>query len=406
MAVESVPHRPTPFAARTPFEHDVIVVGGRVAGASTALLLARRGLRVLVLERAPAPGTDTLSTHALTRGGVLQLRRWGLLDRLRSAGTPPVRRAAFRYGDETELVEIGERAGVDALYAPRRTVLDPLLVTAAEEAGAEVRFGTAVDGLLRDGGRVVGVTARGRDGVRGEHRAPLVIGADGHRSLVARAAGARDTWRGSACGAFVYGYWPRGAARGYEWFYRPGATAGVIPTDGDQVCVWVGTRSGRFLADFRRNPARAFDLLLPEAAPEVAGLYPGHRRAGRLHGFAGVPGYLRQPWGPGWALVGDAGAFRDPLSAHGMTDALRDAELLAIAATEALSGAGDPALAAYGERRDEIALPLARLTDTIATYTWTLPEVRKHLIALSKLMAEEVELLESLDHTSSERAVA
>jgi flavin-dependent dehydrogenase len=140
--------------------YDAVIVGARCAGAATAMLLARRGLSVLVLERA-RPGTDTLSTHALMRGGVVQLRRWGLLDRLVEAGTPPVRRTSFHYGDETVTVSVKPAAGVDALYAPRRTLLDRVLVDAAVEAGAEVRFGVDVTGVLRHpDGRVGGVVAR------------------------------------------------------------------------------------------------------------------------------------------------------------------------------------------------------------------------------------------------------
>src|SRR5512132_4122456 len=117
---------------------DVIIIGGRVAGASTALLLARAGLRVLVVDRARR-GSDTVSTHALMRGGVLQLRRWGVLDRLAVTGVPPVRRVTFHYGAESMPVSLKPYAGVDALYAPRRTVLDAMLVDAAEAAGARFR---------------------------------------------------------------------------------------------------------------------------------------------------------------------------------------------------------------------------------------------------------------------------
>ena len=128
---------------------DVIIIGGRVAGASTALLLARAGLRVLVVERARR-GSDTLSTHALMRGGVLQLHRWGLLDRVAATGAPPIRRVTLHYGHDSMPVTLKPYAGVDALYAPRRTVLDALLVAAAEEAGASFRFGLVMTDVARD----------------------------------------------------------------------------------------------------------------------------------------------------------------------------------------------------------------------------------------------------------------
>jgi 2-polyprenyl-6-methoxyphenol hydroxylase-like FAD-dependent oxidoreductase len=378
------------------------------------MLLARRGLRVLLLDRAPAAGTDTLSTHALMRAGVLQLSRWGLLDRLVAAGTPPVRRVTFHYGDDVERVELKPKPGVPSLFAPRRTVLDPILVAAAAEAGVEVRYGAAVGGLLWQGGRVAGVAGTFRDGGAFEVRAPLVVGADGVRSRVAEAAGAECTWRGGEAGACIYGYWPAHGEDGYEWFYRPGVGAGVIPTDGGQVCVWASASAGRFLGEYRGNPERAFDALFAEGAPEAVSRFPRARRDGRLRGFAGVRGFVRRASGAGWALVGDAGTFRDPISAHGITDALRDAELLADAAAAALGGGGDAALAAYGRRRDEVTMPMATLCDEIAGYRWTLPEVRELLMALSKEMGREAEMVAALDpvvcdpvaHDAAARAVA
>ena len=395
-----------PRAASRPTRHDVVVVGGRVAGASTAMLLARRGLRVLLLERAPAPGTDTLSTLALMRAGVLQLGRWGLLGKLEAAGTPPVRQTVVHYGADAELVPIKEKAGVAALYAPRRTVLDAILVEAAAEAGAEVRFGAAVAGVVRERGRVAGVAGRDREGRDFEARASLVVGADGMSSVVARAVGAPTTWQGTRAGAFVYGFWSGLDVPGYEWFYRVGATAGIIPTNHGLHCVWVGAPPDRFRELSRDGLERCFDALLAEAAPETVGAVAAGRRDGRLRGFPGLPGHLRKPWGPGWALVGDAGSFRDPISAHGMTDALRDAELLARQVPAALA---DPAqegraLAAYERRRDEAALPLAEITDAVASYRWSLPEVRELLLALSKAMSHEVAMLTGLDAPSAAAA--
>jgi 2-polyprenyl-6-methoxyphenol hydroxylase-like FAD-dependent oxidoreductase len=403
------PARPSTLPPARPRRaaYDAIVVGARVAGAATAMLLARRGLSVLLVDRAAAPGTDTLSTHALMRAGVLQLRRWGLLDRLEATGAPPVSRTVLHYGDEVESVDIREKAGVGSLFAPRRTVLDPLLVAAAAEAGVEVRFGIAVERLLWRGDRVIGVAAASRLGERFEARARLVIGADGVRSLVARSVPAPATWCGTGAGAMIYGYWPADGQEGYEWFYRPRASAGVIPTNGGEVCCWVGAPRERFLGELGGDPRRAFERLLPEAAPEVAARFPADRRLGSLRGFAGVPGFLRRPWGAGWALVGDAGAFRDPLSAHGMTDALRDAELLADAAATALGGGGAArrALAGYERARDEVALPIARLTDAVASYRWTLPELRDLLLALSKAMGREVEMLAARDTAACDATV-
>lgn len=392
-----------PSAQRTD-RYDVVVVGARVAGAATALLLARRGLSVLLVDRAPAAGTDTLSTHALMRAGVLQLGRWGLAERLAATGVPAVRRTVVHYEDAVETIDLKPKAGVEALYAPRRTVLDRLLVEAAEEAGAEVSYGVSVERLRRRGTRVTGVAGRRRDGSRFAARAGMVVGADGLRSAVARAVDAPVTWQGTAAAGMAYGYWPAAAAEGYRWFYRRRAAAGVIATHGGEACVWVATGRERFLGELGGDPGRAFAALLPEAAPEVSALYPAGERSGRLRGYAGVAGFLRRPWGPGWALVGDAGAYRDPLSAHGITDALRDADLLAEAVAESLGGGGPAALAEYERRRDELALPIARLTDEVAAFRRTMPELREVLVALSKAMGREVDALAARDEKAARAA--
>src|SRR5262245_44825523 len=187
--------------------YDVIVVGARAAGAATAMLLARAGLHVLVVDRSRY-GSDTLSTHALMRGGVVQLHRWGLLDRIVDAGTPAIRRTTFRCATDEIVIPIKAAHGVDALYAPRRTVLDPILVDAAAAAGADVRFGVTVTGLRRDrNGRVTGVEGRLDTGRPVAVDATLVVGADGLRSTVARHAGAGIERTGAGATAVTYGYW-------------------------------------------------------------------------------------------------------------------------------------------------------------------------------------------------------
>ncbi len=375
-----------------PTPHDAIIVGARCAGAATALLLARAGLRVLVVDR-DRPGADTLSTHALMRGGVLLLQRWGLLDRVVAAGTPGVRRSVFVYGDEREVLDLKPVAGVSELYSPRRTVLDPLLVDAARAAGATVRYGVAVTDLLRDPtGRVVGVVGRQRDGRRFEAQAPLVVGADGLRSTVARRANARLEHQGTSSGSFVYGYFDGLATEGNEWFYRPGGGVGLIPTNGDQVCVWVGAPTATFMAARARGLDRWFDERVAAVARDLTARLRAARRAGPLRGFPGVPGFLRRAGGRGWALVGDAGSFKDPITAHGITDALRDAELLARAVVRVHRDGADEAeaLAAYQATRDRLTVPLLAVSDAIAGYRWDLTELRALLIAMSGVMKDEV----------------
>lgn len=218
---------------------DVVVVGARAAGAATAMLLARAGLSVLLLDR-DRPGADTLSTHALMRGAVVQLKRWGLLDRIVGAGTPPILQTTFHYSASDITVGIKPAAGVDALYAPRRTVLDPVLVAAAREAGVVVRHGVSVVGVLRRGGRVAGVRICDHARRSDDLPARLVVGADGRRSTIARLVDAATTHRVRHTSAFVYGYFRGLGVSGYEWAYRPGGTAGFIPTNDQLTCVFGG----------------------------------------------------------------------------------------------------------------------------------------------------------------------
>jgi flavin-dependent dehydrogenase len=369
--------------------YDVVVVGARPAGAATAMLLARQGRRVLLLERDRA-GSDTLSTHALMRGGVLLLNRWGLLDRIVDAGTPPVRLTRFDYGTDSVGVAIKPTPGVQALYAPRRTVLDPILVQAAVAAGVEVRFGVGVAGLLRDNsGRVVGVHGRDRTGAAVAVRAPLTVGADGIRSTVARAAGAATLRVGSGAGAIIYGYWSELPVAGYEWFYRPGHSAGLIPTNGGEVCVFAGVPAPIFANRVRGDLGEAYHQLLAAATDGAGGRLAAARAPDRLRTWVGRPGFVRQTHGRGWVLVGDAGAFLDPLSTHGITDALRDAEMLARAL--APGAAGD--LDRYAADRDRATAAMFDVVNRIAGYDWDTDLVRRHLLDLSSAMGAELELI-------------
>jgi 2-polyprenyl-6-methoxyphenol hydroxylase-like FAD-dependent oxidoreductase len=379
------------------------VVGARVAGASTAMLLARAGARVLVVDRARR-GSDTLSTHALMRGGVLQLRRWGLLERITAAGTPPVRRVTFHYGGEPMPVSLKPYAGVDALYAPRRTLLDAVLVDAAEDAGAQVRHGTAVTDLaFEDDGRVAGVVVRDGDGtIRTEH-ADLVVGADGRDSVVAGRVGAGTLAAGAHAPAYLYGYWPAADVDGYHWHYGDGLSAGVIPTNHGLACVFVGGPPPVIAAALRQHrPAEAQRGLLRRldgTLDDLAAVPPD----GPVRFFRGLPARLCRPHGPGWALVGDAGWWKDPLSTHGITDALRDAEVLAeaVVAGAASETAAAAALAGYQSQRDAVALAMHPVVDRLASHDWDPTEARGLLRQLSSVMADEVEAIRRFDVPSA-----
>jgi menaquinone-9 beta-reductase len=370
--------------------YDVVVVGARVAGAATAMLLARQGRRVLLLDKARF-GQDTLSTHAIMRAGVMQLNRWGLLDRVVRAGTPPLRQTTFHYGGrDSTVVEIAPADGIDALYAPRRTVLDPIMVEAAEEAGADVRFQMRVEAVIRDGqDRAVGVIVRDGSGRRVSVSAELVVGADGIRSRVAESVGAPVERRGRSRSGVIYAYHSRLPVDGNEWHYGNGAAAGLIPTNDDQTCVFVSTDASRFHREMRTDVGAGFSRLLEEAGPGLVDRVGASRAVGALRSFPGVAGFLRRATGPGWALVGDAGYFKDPITAHGIADALRDAELLARSVDD-----GDTER--YQRQRDAVSASLFDVTDEIAGYRWGPAEIRTLLLELSRSMRPEVELLRGL----------
>jgi flavin-dependent dehydrogenase len=366
---------------------DAVVVGARVAGAATALLLVRAGLRVLVVERSRR-GSDTLSTHALMRAGVMQLHRWGVLPRLLAAGTPPIRRTTFHYSSEPVVVDIKDRDGVDALFAPRRTLLDVVLADAAVESGAQVLYGTTVREILRGStGRVQGVLLTDEAGRQHRVEADIVIGADGARSTVGGAVDARVLTEGKYPGSYIYAYWQGLELDGTHWYYAPGVAAGAIPTNEGLSCVFVGMPPSRY----RARPGVAIDALYQQIAsechPGLARALGGARRVGKYYPFAGRAGFLRQPWGEGWALVGDAGCFKDPITAHGITDALRDAELLARAVIRGTAGA----LADYQAARDSFAMEFLELSDRIASFDWDLDSVGVLHHQLSRLMARECE---------------
>src|SRR6266542_3988234 len=374
--------------------YDVAVVGARAAGAATACLLARSGLRVLLVDRARY-GADTLSTHALMRGGVLQLSRWGLLDEVIAAGTPPVRRTTFRYANTVVPIPIKSSHGVDALYAPRRTVLDPILVDAAVAAGVDVRFGIVVTDVERTSrGAVTGIVGRTRDGQPFRARARIVVGADGIRSTIAERVGAPVERIGTSAAAVTYGYWSGLATDGYEWNFRPDAASGVIPTNDGQVCVFASASPRRI----GRGGLEPLVRIVAESSPDLASRLAAATPPSALRTFTGQPGHVRRSWGRGWALVGDAGYFKDPLSAHGLTDALRDAELLARGIIDVVvdGAAEEDALAGYQATRDALSAALFDVMDVIAGHRWSDDEIAGLLLQLSAAMADEVDTLATL----------
>jgi len=256
-----------------------------------------------------------------------------------------------------------------------------------------------VRGLLRDGtDRVIGVRLRDDDGRIVDVRAAVTVGADGRRSLVARDAGAAVTRAGRGAGASLYGYWTGIDAAGFEWGFRPGRSSGLIPTNDGLVCVFASVPGARFRRELRQDVTRGLYRVLAETSADLAARVAGGTQAERVRAYPGMPAWLRRPWGPGWALVGDAGYFKDPTTAHGITDALRDAELLAAALDRGLRADVAPAvaLAQYERVRDELSIPLFEITDALAGFGWDLAEAQRLHVAMSRELQREVDALTAL----------
>jgi flavin-dependent dehydrogenase len=352
--------------------HDVVVVGARCAGAATAMLLAAAGHDVALVDRSAFP-SDTLSTHAIARSGVVQLNRWRLLPAVLDAGTPPIREVVFHGGGTSVTRTIKDRLGVDMLVAPRRHVLDTLLVDAAVSAGARLLTGVTIDGVKRRfDGRVTGV--RGRyDNREIDISAQFVVGADGRRSRIARSVGAWFTEvRGPEDSSTHYAYFA-GDWSAMEYHVGDGMFAGVFPTNNGEACVWVCAPAERVVRSRRWHPTidAAFDSMVRAAAPDLADrLGRSATRMSATRGIIGLPNHLRHPVGPGWALAGDAGYHRDPITGHGISDAFRDAELLSTALDLTLRGQSDEAseLARYHADRDAQLRTIFEITCELATY--------------------------------------
>jgi 2-polyprenyl-6-methoxyphenol hydroxylase-like FAD-dependent oxidoreductase len=361
--------------------YDVIIIGARCAGSPSGMLLARKGYRVLIVDRASFP-SDVVSTHVVHPTGAAALARWGLLDRLTATGCPPIHTYTFDFGAFTISGAPGT-ADSPFGWCPRRTILDELLVRAAAESGAEVREAFTVDAIVFEEGRVVGIKGHSKGGRTVEERAQVVIGADGRHSLVARAVRADQYHDKPPLFAPYYSYWSGLPMHGrFETYCLPYRGFAAVETHDGLTVVAAGWPYSEFETnkrDVEGNYLKVFDMV-PEFAARL-------RAAKRETPFAGaaLPNFFRKPYGPGWALVGDAGYNKDPITAQGITDAFHDAERLSTALDQTFSGrqSFDAAMQAYQHTRDEHALPMYEFTCQLATLAPPPPEMQQLFRAIS-----------------------
>lgn len=354
--------------------YDAIVVGARCAGSPTAMLLARQGYRVLLLDRCVFP-SDTYRNHFIQQSGVELLQRWGLLERIAASNCPPIHAFISDLGDGPLVVPIGSSDELDMAYAPRRIVLDAILVEAAVAAGAELRERFTVQELLWEDDRVVGIRGRGKDGGVVTERTRLVIGADGAHSIVAKAVRASKYNERPPLTYAYYSYFSGVPMGGLEAWIRPACAYINFPTNDGLTCVAIQAPIEGFPA-FRTDIAGNFFRTL-DHIPELAERVRGGKREERWYGTADLPNFFRTPRGPGWALVGDAGYHKDPILAQGISDAFRDATLLTEAIDTGFSGRAplDEALTEYEQRRNAAALPGYEANCAAAALTLPPPEV-------------------------------
>jgi 2-polyprenyl-6-methoxyphenol hydroxylase-like FAD-dependent oxidoreductase len=348
--------------------YDVIMVGARCAGSPLAMLLAGKDHRVLLVDRNTFP-SDIMSTHYIQPEGVRRLQQWGLYDAMMATNCPTIPSIVLTLAG-TRLVPPHDPAMPDAI-CPRRTVLDKILVDAARAAGAEVREGFSVQEIIVEDGIVRGIRGRNSDGTPAEERAHVTVGADGQHSLVARAVQAReyDTHPAFTCG--YYSYFSGIPLENNRAEAYVGNDAGVLafPTNDGLTCIGAGGPREIFHA-YRADIEGTFIRLVEQASPAFADRIRAAKREERWIGTADTHNYFRQPYGPGWALCGDAGYHKDFVTGLGISDAFRDAEFLFRALDAGLSGREplEQALAAYQKRRDEVAKPMYDMTVSFARF--------------------------------------
>ena len=363
--------------------YDAIVVGARCAGSPTAMLLARKGYKVLLLDKTTFP-SDTMSTHFVHPPGVAALERWGLLEKLKATGCPPVDTYSFDFGPLTISGTPQPIDGFDYGYCPRRTVLDKLLVDAAVEAGAELREGFTVGEVLADDGTVTGIRGHAKGGGDVAENAKVVIGADGKHSLVAKTVKPQQYEERASRQAMYYAYWSDLPTEAFDVTVRAESSRGwaAAPTHDDLTVLPFGWPIDEFQANKGDIEGNFFAAM--ELAPEFAERVRAAKRESKFIGSAQLPGYFRKPFGPGWALLGDAGYHKNPITAMGINDAFRDAELVVSALDDAFSGRRpfEEGMSDYQRVRDHAAMPVYEFTDDFALLQPPPPEMQELMGAM------------------------
>ena len=355
--------------------YDAIIVGARCAGASTALLLGRKGYKVLLVDRAVFP-KEIPHGHFIHRHGPQRLARWGVLDRITATNCPAVTTMITDFGD---FALVGHELQVDGVamgYGPRRSQLDKVLIDAAVEAGVVLRDGFTVEEFLTDGDRITGIRGRDqRSGTVVSETATITIGADGRNSRLAQMVQAPIYEANAPVTCWYFSYWADMAENALHVYVHNRRVIFAFPTNDGLFGVFVAWPATE-LNTVRANVEAAFMTVIsgiPTLAPRLADA----QRVERFYGATDLPNFLRKPFGPGWALVGDAGCHKDPYMALGICDALRDAELLVDALDAGLNGKGDLAtlLAGYEEERNAATIELYRQNLAAAQFTPMPPAV-------------------------------
>jgi flavin-dependent dehydrogenase len=380
--------------------YDAIVVGARCAGAPTALLLARKGYKVLLLDRGTFPSDMPFSNHYVHQTGSARLKRWGLLDTLKASNCPAILTNHFDYGAFSLTGSpVPAEGGVTEAFAPRRLRLDPILVDAAVKSGAELREGFSAQEVLFEDGKVVGIRGHEKNGPMVTEKARITIGADGMFSMVAKAVEAPEYKTGPALEGSWYAYFSGVPMVGWHLWLRPGNVIFAYNTNDNLSLIGVAF-AARDLPTVRTNIEKHHSAVIAQHAPELWERMQAGKRESRYVGGA-IPSHVRKPYGPGWALVGDAGYQKDPCTASGITDAFGSAEWLADAIDAGFSGRQplEEALAGYEQTRNNTELPYFDLTTQLAALEPPPPEVQQLLEALRENPEQRSRFFGMLAHT-------